>query len=211
MATLLALIIGSSILIVVALLFFEGLGRLLGGIVTRAHGSASTVLAIRDTLRLVGVGVAAYGVVVYSGLSSELSLLTLSGVIGIIISLALQSTLSNLIAGVFLLRDRAIALGDLITISSVSGKVIHITLRNTWLLTGTGDVVVVSNSTLQSGPLINTSMRQRFRNEFPSEQSQSEGKAPPEVVAATTATPPPKTATPAAPSPEPAPAPAIAS
>jgi small-conductance mechanosensitive channel len=199
MATLLGLIIGSAVLIVVALLFFEGLGRLLGRIVKRAHGSPSTVLAIRDTLRLVGIGVAAYGVVVYSGLSSELSLLTLSGVIGIIISLALQSTLSNLIAGVFLLRDRAISLGDMITISSVSGKVIHITLRNTWLLNGTGDVVIVSNSTLQSGPLINATMRQRLRTEFPSEKSQTEGKAPPEVVAATTATPPPPTPKPATP------------
>jgi small-conductance mechanosensitive channel len=156
-----------AIAIAVTFLLFEGIGRLLSRIAVHAGGSALMVRRVKDTLRLLGLAVAVYVGLAASQLLSVLSLLTISGIIGLIISLALQSTLTNVIAGVFLLRDHALVQGDSITFSGVTGKVLRITFRNVWMLTAQGEVAVVSNSNLYGGPFVNHSMKDRVRDEFP--------------------------------------------
>lgn len=57
---------------------------------------------------LAGVAVVA-GV---TGISSQFTTLTLSGIGGLAATLALQNTLSNIIAGVLMLQDGVLRLGD---------------------------------------------------------------------------------------------------
>lgn len=63
------------------------------------------------------------------GLTSALSSLTLSGIVGLGITLGLQSTLSNIISGIFLLEENVLRIGDMIKYSAVEGEVIKLCFR----------------------------------------------------------------------------------
>jgi len=100
------------------------------------------------------------------GYTSLISSLTLSGIIGIGITLALQSTLSNFLFGFWLLRDNVLRLGDNIKIMSVEGTVIKLGFRSTWLKTAEDHIVIMSNSTLYNGPFTNSTAAERLSNKL---------------------------------------------
>jgi small-conductance mechanosensitive channel len=100
------------------------------------------------------------------GFTSLLSSLTVSGIIGLGITLALQSTLSNLLSGIWLLRENVLRLGDNIRILDVEGTVVKLSFRTTWLKTHEGHIVIMSNSTLYNGPFTNLSARERLSKKF---------------------------------------------
>jgi small-conductance mechanosensitive channel len=112
-----------------------------------------TVLAL-----LVGL----FGVLTYVGLTSVVTLITGLGIVGLAISLALQATLSNIIAGISLLMDRTIRLDDVIELSGIKGKVVKIGMRSTWIKTENGDLVIIPNSTMTTTPLKNHSLSARL-------------------------------------------------
>ncbi len=100
------------------------------------------------------------------GFASPLSALTLSGIIGLGVTLALQSTFSNLLSGIWLLRDNVLRLGDNIKILGVEGTVIKLSFRSTWLKTSEGSIVIMSNSTLYNGPFTNSTATERLSEKF---------------------------------------------
>jgi small-conductance mechanosensitive channel len=155
--------IGGSILLVVASgLFFEGSSRLLRSLVRRAGARPITLAGIRDGFRVMWLAVAASGLVGIWGIASSLTVLTISGIAGFVVSLSLQAVFSNMIAGLLLLSDGALRLGDRIEYSGVKGEVIRIALRNTWVRTEAGPIAIIGNSALTSGPLINHSAATRM-------------------------------------------------
>ncbi len=132
--------------------------------ISRAAGvRASTQRTIRDTITILWLLLLAFGLLSIWNLTSEFGFLTLSGIVGLAVSLALQTTLTNMISGIFLLRDQLVRIGDEITYSgSTHGRIIRVTLRNTWVLTDKGDVAVIGNSNLAAGPLVNHSAGKIF-------------------------------------------------
>lgn len=85
--------------------------------------------------------------------------LTALGVGGLAVALALQDTLANLFAGVHILVERPIAVGDFIRLSAEEeGMVSDIGWRTTRLVTGSNNTVVIPNKTITSGNLLNYSM-----------------------------------------------------
>jgi small-conductance mechanosensitive channel len=85
--------------------------------------------------------------------------LTALGVGGLAVALALQDTLANLFAGVHILIERPIALGDYIRLSAEEeGTVSDIGWRTTRLVTGSNSTVVIPNKTITSVNLLNYSM-----------------------------------------------------
>lgn len=94
--------------------------------------------------------------------TSLFSSFTLTGIIGLGITLALQSTLSNLLSEVWLLHDNVLHLGDNIQIVDVKGIVIKLSFRSTWLRTSEGSIVIMSNSTLYNSPFINFTATERL-------------------------------------------------
>ncbi len=85
--------------------------------------------------------------------------LTALGVGGLAVALALQDTLVNLFAGVHILVERPIAIGDFIRLSAEEeGMVSDIGWRTTRLATGANNTVVIPNKTITSGNLLNYSM-----------------------------------------------------
>jgi len=108
------------------------------------------------------------------GFTSLLSSLTLSGIIGLGITLALQSTLSDLLSGIWLLRENVLRLGDNIEIWDMEGTVIKLSFRTTWLRTREGHIVIMSNSILYDGPFTNFTATGRLSKKFESKKARAD-------------------------------------
>lgn len=154
--------VGTALIVVVFAILGEGLLRLVDRIGRRAGVRETTLLWSRDSIRVIWIILAVVGVAYYTGLASALTVLAVSTVGGLVVSLALQATLSNVIAGLFLLQDGTLRLGDDITYSSITGRVIRITLRTSWVITDKGVIAAVANSQLLNGPLINRTATARL-------------------------------------------------
>jgi small-conductance mechanosensitive channel len=85
--------------------------------------------------------------------------LTALGVTSLVVSFALQDTLSGLASGVLLLSDRPFKPGDWITSDGgqTEGEVVDINWRTTRIRDRNGDMVVVPNSTLAGANVVNYS------------------------------------------------------
>ena len=87
------------------------------------------------------------------------SLIALASVLGLAVSLAVQEILSNVAAGIELLLAKPFALGDYISAGDAEGEVAEITLTHTKLDTPGGQRVMLPNSKLAAGQIINYSVR----------------------------------------------------
>jgi len=93
---------------------------------------------------------------------SIVPLLTALGVGGIAVALALQDTLANFFAGIHILVERPIFVGDLIRLSDgQEGVVSDIGWRTTRVRNGNNDLVIVPNSKITTGTLVNYSLPDR--------------------------------------------------
>lgn len=142
--------------------FLELLSRGLQRLARRAGAQGPTIRGIRDGLRLIWLAAAVSIVIGFTGLASQFTVLTISGIAGLVISLSLQAMFSNIIAGILLLRDGAIRVGDRVEIGGVKGRVARVALRNTWIIMDDGTLALVGNSSLSAGPLINHTASQRL-------------------------------------------------
>ena len=128
----------------------------------RAGVSQPQVRLVTEALTFVVIVIAVVAVVHVSGLTSEFTTLTISGMVAIALSLAVQTTLSNVISGILLLLDNTLRINDLIEYGGIKGEVVKIGLRNSWIKTATGSLVIISNSQIASGPLTNHSAAERL-------------------------------------------------
>ena len=84
-------------------------------------------------------------------------LLATSGVVAIVVGLALQSTLSDVFSGIVLNTTKPYQVDDWIMIDGVEGKVLDIDWRATHLLTSAGSTAVVPNSVAAKAKIVNLS------------------------------------------------------
>ena len=134
--------------------------QLLSRVITRGARRAGVpprvVSYIRVALNAAWIMVTVAVVLSISALAPYLSgALTISGLVALAISLALQTTFSNMIAGILLFQDNILRIGDEIQFGGVRGRVVRTWLRSTWIQAEDGTIVIVSNNNLSAGPLIN--------------------------------------------------------
>lgn len=84
-------------------------------------------------------------------------LLATSGVMAIVIGLALQSTLADVFSGIVLNTTRPYQIGDSISIDGTEGKVVDIDWRATRLITGNSSLAVIPNSVAAKAKILNFS------------------------------------------------------
>ncbi len=85
-------------------------------------------------------------------------LLATSGVVAIILGLALQSTLGDVFSGIVLSFSRPYRPGDWISIESgTDGRVMELNWRATYILTARRDLAIVPNSTIAKSKIVNVS------------------------------------------------------
>ena len=105
-------------------------------------------------------------VVVFAGIAAldqlgvpVTGLLTGAGVAGLAISLAAQSTLSSLIAGITLVLEHPFGIGDYIILSSVEGTVEDISFRSTRIRNADNVVITIENSKVCAEYIQNANQR----------------------------------------------------
>jgi len=136
--------------------------RGLTAIAQRAGASRRLIKSIRDGVRVAWIVIAVAAVLIVTGIASQFQALTVTGLAGLTISLALQTTLSNIIAGVLLFSDKTLRLHDEIQYSGIRGTVVRVGLRSTLIRTQEGSIAIIGNSTLLSGPFINYTAEDRL-------------------------------------------------
>ncbi len=77
------------------------------------------------------------------------------GVTSLVVSFALQDTLSGLASGFLLLGDRPFSPGDWIQVDDIEGRVVDTNWRASRIEDRNGDLVVIPNSTLAGATLVN--------------------------------------------------------
>lgn len=129
---------------------------------------AATALAIVDVVFAVPIG----------------GLIATSGIIAVVIGLALQSTLADVFSGIAIDIERPYRAGDLLWIEGgVEGRVREVNWRSTLVVTGNGDVAVVPNSVMAKSRLVNHSLPAPIRRA--SVEVRLDPRAPPERCQAT--------------------------
>lgn len=153
--------------VAVVILFAWFVSQLLSRVITRgarrAGVSHRVISYIRVALNAAWIIVAITTVLSISSLAPYLSgALTISGLATLAVSLALQTTFSNMIAGILLFHDNTLRIGDIIQYSGIRGQVVRVWLRTTWVQTDDGNIAIISNSTLSAGPWINFTATERL-------------------------------------------------
>jgi small conductance mechanosensitive channel len=135
--------------------------------IARRAGAGPTVTRdIGASLRVVAFALILSDFLSFSGLSSLFTGLTVSAVVAVAVSLALQTTLSNVISGILLFSDGVLRLNDTIEYGGARGEVVRVALRNTWVKTKEGHIAVIGNSQLSNGPLVNHSATERLTKKY---------------------------------------------
>lgn len=108
---------------------------------------------------LIAVVYAIGGLLILDNIGVELSpLLAGLGLGGLAVALALQPTLSNLIASAFMVADGSLAVGEFIEVQGgPSGAVVDVGWRSTRILTPTNNMVIIPNSKLADSVVTNFS------------------------------------------------------
>ncbi len=132
----------------------------------RLGASPARVRGLHVALTVAWIAVAAAGVVLVLGPISFLSTLTFSAIGGIAVTLALTTTLQNIVSGVILLGQRSLRVGDVVSFSGVKGSVVGLGLVTTVIRLDDGTLAFVSNSNLLSGPLVNFTAAHRLAGEY---------------------------------------------
>lgn len=67
------------------------------------------------------------------------------GIIGLAVGLAIQDTLRDILAGIFILADNQYAVGDIVTIGNFQGEVVFLGLKSTKLRSENGEIKILAN------------------------------------------------------------------
>lgn len=85
------------------------------------------------------------------------SLVASIGAIGVVLGLALQDTVKDLISGISLILENYLAVGDIVTFNDFTGEVIELGLRTTKIKKASGEVMIIANRNIDT--LINASQK----------------------------------------------------
>lgn len=150
------------------LLIFRVFSRISRKVIRKAIRASSlkvSQLLERTALSVTGAAVMILGILVaLSQLGFEVGpMLAGLGVVGFIIGFALQDTLGNFAAGVMILLYRPYDVGDLIEVSGGSGKVNHMTLVATTILTLDHRTLVIPNNKIWGDVIQNVTAQKTRR------------------------------------------------
>ncbi len=77
------------------------------------------------------------------------ALIASAGVLTLVVGLGMQNLIADVVAGIFLVCDGTLQVGDIVTIDGWRGTVQEIGIRNTKLINYSGDIRVANNSTIK--------------------------------------------------------------
>ena len=128
---------------------------------TQSHAALLVGNLARWAVILVGV-LAVVGI--YSGEAFAWVLGSL-GVLGLVAGLTLQDLLKNVFAGIWVLVEQPIRIGERIEVAGYTGTVEEVAFRVTGLRRADGDLILVPNAMLMTAPIVSLSRRQAAATE----------------------------------------------
>ncbi|WP_304225053.1 mechanosensitive ion channel family protein [Gracilinema caldarium] len=139
-------VLGTSIAIVLVLLVFSITRRVVGKMISSAV-SEQRVFVIKKIIRYTGYVVAV--MTLFNALGVDLSaLLGAAGIAGIAVGFAAQTSVSNVISGLFLISEKPFLVGDVIEVGNVSGVVQSIDFLSVKIQTFDNRYIRIPNETL---------------------------------------------------------------
>lgn len=96
-----------------------------------------------------------------SGLNLR-SLVVVGGALGVGIGFGLQNVVANFVAGLVILFEQPIKLGDIVDVGTTNGEVIRIGARGTWVRTFDNEVIIVPNSEFINNRVTNWTANDRI-------------------------------------------------
>ncbi|MGO9646234.1 MAG: mechanosensitive ion channel domain-containing protein [Candidatus Bathyarchaeia archaeon] len=138
----------------------------------RAGFSRAQLITIRKWIRLLTLVIAVAGIANVVGLGSQAELLTIGGIGALVFSMMIQGFVSNVFSGFLVFEQDTLRFGDSVEVAGAGkGRVVKVGLRNIWIKTETGALVVIENSRLEHGRLWNYSAVERLEKHFDSKSS----------------------------------------
>jgi MscS family membrane protein len=127
----------------------------------RERASTQSLLLLAERmLQALIIVVAIVAVLILLGVESKTALAAL-GVVGVALALGAQKTVENLLGGIFLLSDKALAVGDYCTIGNQSGTVEDVTLRSVRIRTQQQTLVSLPAGSLAQAGIENFATRRK--------------------------------------------------
>lgn len=124
-------------------------------------GAATRYRVLRRTISttIITVGVLSALLTIPSVRAVAGGVLASTAIIGLVLGLAAQRTLSNFVAGILIAVAQPVRLGDLITVKDQTGRVEEIGLTYTFIRLADGARLVIPNDTLASDTIRNSTIR----------------------------------------------------
>lgn len=161
---------GLDILSAAAILF---VGWLIAKLVYKISYTVMTKASIEQTVSKFISNLIKYAVIVFV-LTAALaqvgvhtaSFVAIVGAASFAVGMALQGSLSNFASGVLLLIFRPIKVGEVVEAAGKTGSVQEITIFTTTFLTPDNKVIIIPNSSISAGTIINYSRMEKRRVDF---------------------------------------------
>jgi potassium efflux system protein len=81
--------------------------------------------------------------------------------LGVGLGFGLQEIVSNFVCGIILLLERPIRVGDIVTVSAMTGRVDRINIRATTIINGENQSIIVPNRAFITGDLVNWTLKDK--------------------------------------------------
>ena len=151
-------VLGALLILIACLIVIRLLTKIVGKMMERTHTDAAARKYILTGLRLVLFILTA--MVVAGSLDIDVtSLVAFFSVLSLAVSLAVQDVLGNVAGGLVILLSKPFVPGDYVAIGDSEGEVAEINLTHTKLNTPAGLLIMLPNSTVTSGKIVNYTTR----------------------------------------------------
>lgn len=144
-----------SFLVVIAVIFaFFGAARRLARRLTRDKCSQQVQYLTDKAIHYAGIVIVVMTIFNKLGINFS-ALLGAAGIVGVAVGFAAQTSVSNVISGLFVMSERAFKLGDVLQVDSVVGVVEAFDLLSVRLRTFDNQLVRIPNETVIKANLVN--------------------------------------------------------
>ena len=156
---------GTNLLLIVLVFLFakvllNSLSKITGGVIEKAKGAGesekskeliTTMTLLRSVCRYVIYFIALCISINILGFGSvAFNMVAAAGIGAIIVSMGAQSIIGDMFAGLFIMFERQYAVGDYVKINNYEGDVTSLAMRCTYLMTRTGERVIIPNGEIRT-------------------------------------------------------------
>ncbi len=145
--------ISPIVYILLGFLTFKVISRLINNIIKRrtkqnAHKKEQTIInLLKSVIRYLIIIIVILLILEVYGVDTSKIIASL-GIAGVVLGLALQDTIRNMLSGMFIIFDNRYNIGDIVKINDFTGEVISLGFQTTKLKAYTGEIFTIANSSI---------------------------------------------------------------